>query len=144
MSPRAHGALGYALPAVCGAYYAKPDASAIVGVMGDGSFGISAGELETIKRLDLPVTLIVLNNAGYGWIKAGQKQLGGRYYSVDFSRSDHAAIAEAYGIRGLRVDEPSALAATLVDALAFDGPVLIDAIVQPLEQSQAPVSKWIA
>ncbi len=144
VSPRAHGALGYALPAVCGAYYAKPDASAIVGVMGDGSFGISAGELETIKRLDLPVTLIVLNNAGYGWIKAGQKQLGGRYYSVDFSRSDHAAIAEAYGIRGLRVDEPSALAATLVDALAFDGPVLIDVIVQPLEQSQAPVSKWIA
>ena len=63
MSPRAHGALGYALPAVCGAYLARPDATRVVGVMGDGSFGISAGELETIARLHLPVTLIVLNNA---------------------------------------------------------------------------------
>ena len=51
--------------------------------MGDGSFGISAGELETIARLHLPVTLIVLNNASYGWIKAGQKQLSSRYFSVD-------------------------------------------------------------
>ena len=144
VSPRAHGALGYALPAVCGAYLARPDAARIVGVMGDGSFGISAGELETIARLHLPVTLIVLNNASYGWIKAGQKQLSGGYFSVDFSRSDHAAIAEAYGIRGLRVERPGDLQATLDQALASDGPVLVDVIVQPLEEARAPVSKWVA
>ena len=84
VTPRAHGALGYALPAVCGAYFARPDAGRIVGVMGDGSFGLSVGELETLARLDLPVTLIVLNNANYGWIKAGQKAHGGKYYNVDF------------------------------------------------------------
>ena len=144
VSPRAHGALGYALPAVCGAYYARPDAARVVGVMGDGSFGISAGELETIARLNLTVTLIVLNNASYGWIKAGQKQLSGGYFSVDFSRSDHAAIAEAYGIRGLRVENPGDLRATLDQALASDGPVLVDVIVQPLEEARAPVSKWVA
>lgn len=144
VSPRAHGALGYALPAVCGAYFAKPNASAIVGVMGDGSFGCSTGELETIARLRLPVTLIVLNNSGYGWIKAGQKQLGGRYYSVDFSQSNHAAIAEAYGIRGLRIEDPADLSPVLTDALSTDGPVLVDVVVQPLEQSRAPVSKWVA
>ena len=142
VSPRAHGALGYALPAVCGAYLARPDAARIVGVMGDGSFGISAGELETIARRSVPVTLIVLNNASYGWIKAGQKALSGDYFSVDFSRSDHAAIAEAYGILGLRVENPGDLRATLSQALTSDGPVLVDIIVQPLEEARAPVSKW--
>jgi acetolactate synthase-1/2/3 large subunit len=144
VSPRAHGALGYALPAVCGAYFAKPDAACVVGVMGDGSFGISAGELETIARLKLPVTLIVLNNASYGWIKAGQRQLSGGYFSVDFSRSNHAAIAEAYGIRGTRVEDPGDLGATLSQALASDEPALVDVLVQPLEEARAPVSKWVA
>jgi|TARA_B100002003_G_scaffold56514_1_gene52013 acetolactate synthase-1/2/3 large subunit len=144
VSPRAHGALGYALPAVCGAYFARPDAARVVGVMGDGSFGISAGELETIARLNLPVTLIVLNNASYGWIKAGQRQMAGGYFSVDFSRSNHAAIAEAYGIPGIRVESPHDLRAALDQALAVEGPALVDVIVQPLEQARAPVSKWVA
>ena len=94
--------------------------------------------------MNLTVTLIVLNNASYGWIKAGQKQLSGGYFSVDFSRSDHAAIAEAYGIRGLRVENPGDLRATLDQALASDGPVLVDVIIQPLEEARAPVSKWVA
>ena len=144
VSPRAHGALGYALPAVCGARIARPDAARVVGVMGDGSFGISAGELETLVRLRLPVTLIVLNNAGYGWIKAGQKQQGGSYFSVDFSMSNHAAIAEAYGMHACRVEDPADLAGALEEALAFDGPALVDVVVQPLQDARAPVSKWVA
>jgi len=144
VSPRAHGALGYALPAVVGAYYAKPDAGRIIGVMGDGSFGISTGDLETIARLNIPVTLVVTNNASYGWIKAGQKSRGGRYYSVDFSRTDNAAVAAAFGLRSHRVDEPAALADALHDALTYPGPVLLDVRTQPLEEAYAPVSKWIA
>ena len=144
ISPRAHGALGYALPAVCGAHFARPDAARIVGVMGHGSFGISAGELETIVRLNLPVTLIVLNNSSYGWIKAGQKQFGERYFSVDFSRSDHAGIARAYGMQGVRVEDPEELQDTLRNALSFPGPLLVDIISQPLQDARAPVSKWVA
>jgi acetolactate synthase-1/2/3 large subunit len=144
VTPRAHGALGYALPAVCGAYYARPDATRVIGVMGDGSFGISAGELETLVRLELPVTLIVLNNSSFGWIKAGQKHLGEKYFSVDFSASNHARIAEAYGMRGLRVEQPEELAPALQEGLTRNEPVLIDVVVQPLEQARAPVSKWIA
>ena len=112
-------------------------------VMGDGSFGISASELETIARLGLPVTLVVLNNANYGWIEAGQRSLDGGYFSVDFSRTDHAAIAETYGVRGLRVEDPSHLQSALREAITSDGPVLVDIIIQPLEESKAPVSKWI-
>ncbi len=143
-TPRAHGALGYALPAVCGAYYARPDAQRVLGVMGDGSFGISAGDLETIVRLRLPVTLVVLNNGGFGWIKAGQKLLGEKYYSVDFSHANHARIAEAYGMRGLRVEDPGQLRAALEEGFSATGPVLIDIVVQPLQDARAPVSKWVA
>ena len=52
-------------------------------------------------RLKLPVTFIVISNAVYGWIKAGQKSgYGQRYFSVDFGVTDHAKVAEAYGVRG--------------------------------------------
>ncbi len=144
VSPRAHGALGYALPAVCGAYFARPDASRVLGIMGDGSFGISCGELETLARLSLPVTLVVLNNSGYGWIKAGQKVRGRKYYSVDFSDSDHAAIARAYGLAARRVERTEELASAVEESLSSKGPFLLDVVVQPLHEARAPVSKWIA
>jgi acetolactate synthase-1/2/3 large subunit len=143
-TPRAHGALGYALPAVVGAYFAVPDAGRVVGIMGDGSFGFSAGELETLVRLNLPVTLIVLNNSGYGWIKAGQKMLGGKYYAVDLSNTDHAAVARAYGMAAVRVEQPAELQKALADAMRATGPHLVDVIVQPLHEARAPVSAWIA
>jgi acetolactate synthase-1/2/3 large subunit len=144
VSPRAHGALGYALPAVVGAYLGRPDASRVLGIMGDGSFGISCGELETITRLSLPLTLVVLNNSGFGWIKAGQKHRGRKYYSVDFSDSDHAAIARAFGLKARRVESPKELPAAIEESLASKVPFLLDVVVQPLHEARAPVSKWIA
>ena len=144
VSPRAFGALGYALPATVGAWFARPEVGRVVGVMGDGSFGVSAGELETLVRLALPVTLIVLNNAGYGWIKAGQKSRGDRYYSVDFLDVDHARVAGAFDMGARRVEDPADLASALEEALSAPGPWLLDVVTQPLEEARAPVSKWIA
>ena len=143
VAPRAHGALGYALPAVVGAYFARPDCK-VVGIMGDGSFAISAGELETLKRLNLPVLLIVLTNSCFGWVKAGQRARGSKYFGVDFSTLDHTAVARAFGIEGLRVEEPAHLASALKKGLEAEGPVLIDVVVQPLQETRAPVSKWVA
>jgi len=143
VAPRAHGALGYALPAVVGAYFARPD-SKIVGIMGDGSFAISAGELETIARLGIPVLLIVLTNACFGWVKAGQKVQKSRYFGVDFCEMDHARIARAYGIKGERVEDPGDLAGALNRGLRSRKPMLIDIVVQPLQEAKAPVSKWVA
>ncbi|MEM7616048.1 MAG: thiamine pyrophosphate-binding protein, partial [Pseudomonadota bacterium] len=92
---RAHGALGYAMSAALGAWYARPGAK-IVALMGDGSFGFTAGELETICRARADITYIVLSNASFGWIKASQKDdKGGRYHNVDFDRVDQAAVAAA-------------------------------------------------
>jgi acetolactate synthase-1/2/3 large subunit len=140
---RAHGALGFSLPAAVGASYGAPG-SRIVAAMGDGSFGFAVGEIETIVRKGLPITLIVFSNASYGWIKASQKTgYGGRYFSVDFNRSDHAAIAQAFGMKAWRVADPADLDQTLRNALAHDGPSLVDVLSQPLEESAVPVSRWM-
>ena len=144
VSNRAHGALGYSLPAALGAAFARPGAKCVA-AMGDGAFGFVAGELETVARLGLPVTLVVVSNGSYGWIKAGQKaRFGERYFSVDFDATDHAAVAAAYGIRSWRVTEPDRLRPTLALAVEHGGPTLVDVVAQPLQEAHAPVSEWIA
>lgn len=140
---RAHGALGYSMSAAVGAWFGRPTAK-VVAIMGDGSFGFTVGELETIVRLKVPIVMVVVSNAVFGWIKASQRAgYDERYFSVDFTRTDHARIAEAYGVRAFRVEDPAALRATIATALAHDGPVLIDVVAQPLQEAAAPVSQWM-
>ncbi|HUG78842.1 MAG TPA: thiamine pyrophosphate-dependent enzyme, partial [Burkholderiales bacterium] len=127
-----------------GAHIGRP-AVKTVAVMGDGSFGMCAGELETAVRLKLPVTFVVISNAVYGWIKAGQKTgYGERYFSVDFGVTDHAKVAEAFGLRSFRVEDPRKLKDTLKSALSHGGPTLVDIVTQPLHEARAPVSEWVA
>ena len=141
---RAHGALGYAMAAAMGACYGRPEAK-IVAVMGDGSFGFTVGELETVVRKGLAITMVVVANASYGWIKAGQRSgFGERYYSVDFSVTNHAAVAEAYGVKAWRVEDPGHLQSVLRQAVDHGGPTLVDVVCQPLHEAKAPVSEWVA
>lgn len=144
ISNRAHGALGYSMSAAVGAHFGRPRAKC-VSVMGDGSFGFTAGEMETIVRLKVPLMMVVVSNSVYGWIKAGQKTgFGKRYYSVDFSRTDHARVAEAFGVKAWRVNDPSDLRGALAAAAAYGGPALVDVVTQPLHEARAPVSEWVA
>ncbi|MBJ3778305.1 thiamine pyrophosphate-binding protein [Acuticoccus sp. 2012] len=141
---RAHGALGYALAAAMGAHTGRPHVKTVA-LMGDGSFGFACGEFETMVRHRMPITSIVFSNATFGWIKAGQNAgFGQRFYNVDFGRTDHAAVAAAFGVKAFRVEDPDTLEATLSAALAHDGPSLVDVISQPLHEAAAPVSEWIA
>ncbi len=141
---RAHGALGYALAASMGAHVGRPDVKTIA-VMGDGSFGFCCGEMETMVRYKMPITMIVMSNSVYGWIKAGQDAgFGKRYYNVDFNRTDHRAVAEAFGVKSWRVEDPMELENVLRKAIAHDGPSLVDIISQELQDTNAPVSEWIA
>jgi len=143
-SNRAHGALGYSLAAAIGAHVGRPSVKTVA-VMGDGSFGMCAGELETAVRLKLPITFVVIANAVYGWIKAGQKTgYGSRYFSVDFGVTDHAKVAEAFGVKSWRVTDPRELNGVLKKAFASDGPTLVDIVCQPLHEAKAPVSEWVA
>ncbi len=140
---RAHGALGYSLSASLGAWYGRPN-SKVVALMGDGSFGFTCGELETVCRSRANITFIVLSNSNFGWIKASQKaDKGARYYNVDFSRTDHAKIASAYGVKSWRAETPEALEKALAEAIGHDGPTLIDVMTQPLEEAAAPVRRWM-
>jgi len=132
------------MSAAIGAHFARPNVKC-VSVMGDGSFGFTCGELETVVRYRLPITFIVISNGTYGWIKAGQKSAyDKRYFGVDFEITDHAAVAAAFGVKSWRVTEPGDLGKTLKEALAHGGPAVVDVICEPLQDAQAPVSEWVA
>jgi acetolactate synthase-1/2/3 large subunit len=140
---RAHGALGFSMSAGVGAWIGRPDAT-VVSVMGDGSFGFTCGEMETIVRRRVPLKMIVFSNSVFGWIKASQKTgYDERYFSVDFDRTNHARVAEAFGVKAWRVEDPSELEAALKAALAHDGPALVDVLSQPLQDTAVPVSQWM-
>ena len=143
ISNRAHGALGYSMAAAAGAHFGRPEAK-IVAVMGDGSFGFTVGELETICRLKIPLAMMVISNSSMAGSRRQNSGFGERYFSVDFARTDHAAVASAFGVKSYRVEDPAKLGATLRLAPEANEPVLVDVLCQPLEQAKAPVSEWIA
>lgn len=144
LTNRAHGALGWSLGAAMGAHIGRPDVKTLA-VMGDGSFGFACGEYETMVRHNMPITSIVFSNSTFGWIKAGQNAgFGQRFYNVDFNRTDHAAVASAFGVKSWTVRDPADLRTTLAKALAHDGPTLVDIYSQPLHEAAAPVSEWVA
>lgn len=141
--PRSFGGLGYAIPAVVGAWYARPDARP-VGLFGDGSLGMSAGELETLARLNVPAVLIHFNNGCFGWIKTLQKlHSKSKFMSVDFTPGDMSKVASAYGIASWRVETPEALERALDAAFSHDGPAFLDVVTEPLVSDIPPVYSWL-
>jgi acetolactate synthase-1/2/3 large subunit len=140
--PRAYGGLGYAIPAVVGAFLARPDAR-VVGMFGDGSLGMSAGELETLARLNVPAVLIHFNNGAFGWIKALQAiHSGGRFISVDFTTGDMSAVARAFGIKSYRVTTADELESALDTAFSHDGPIFLDVVSESETTELPPVYSW--
>jgi acetolactate synthase I/II/III large subunit len=141
--PRAYGGLGYAIPGVVGAWLARPEARP-VGLFGDGSLGMSCGELETLVRCRVPAVLIHFNNGSFGWIKTLQKiHSESRYLSVDFTPLDASRIAEAFGLRAFRVETPDQLEDSLRRAFAAGEPCLIDVLSRPIEDRIPPVFSWL-
>ena len=140
--PRGYGGLGYAVSAVVGAWYAEPDKRPI-GVFGDGSLGMTAGELETLVRLRVPAILLHFNNGCFGWIKALQRVQGhNRAFSVDFNPIDAKLVAEAFGMKAWRATEPDELDAALDAAFKEKGPCLIDIVVESIAERLPPVYSW--
>ncbi len=141
--PRSFGGLGYAIPAVVGAWYARPDARPVA-LFGDGSLGMSTGELETIARLNVPAVLIHFNNGCFGWIKTLQSlHSKSKFMSVDFTPGDMSRVAAAYGIAAWRVETPAQLEKALDEAFAHDGPSFLDIVTEPLVNEIPPVYSWL-
>jgi len=140
--PRAYGGLGYAIPAVVGAHFANPKAH-LIGLFGDGSLGMSAGDLETLARLNIPAVLILFNNACFGWIKALQAlHSKEKFYSVDFLPGDPVMIARGFGIEACSVKTPAELEGALDRAFSKGGPVLVDVATESEVTELPPVYSW--
>lgn len=142
--PRAHGGLGYAIPGVVGAHFAVAhQGRRVVGVTGDGSFGMSVGELETLSRLNLPIVIIQCSNNTFGWIKELQHLYHDRrYYSVDFTGVDYAKIAQGFGLAGSHVTDPAMLKFTIQNAMASGKPSFISVATEPQMTETPPVASW--
>jgi acetolactate synthase-1/2/3 large subunit len=117
--------MGYALPAGIAAALVHRDRP-VVAVAGDGGFAMTVAELETAVRERLRVVTLVFDNRRYGTIWMHQDERGtGRGVATDLGPIDVAALAEAFGARGLRVDDDAAFEPVLRDALEADGPTVI-------------------
>lgn len=140
--PRAHGGLGYAIPGVIGAAMAAPGRQ-VVGLSGDGSFGMACGEMETISRLNLPVVLLHFNNGTYGWIKELQHLYhDDRYFSVDFNPVEYAAIARGFGLEAQTIVDPDHVPSALQQAFSSGKPTFLDFVTEAQMTETPPVSAW--
>ncbi len=141
--PRAFGGLGYAIPAVVGASLASPG-TRVVALFGDGSLGMSAGELETLVRLKIPAVLIHFNNGSFGWIKALQAlHSKAKFLSVDFTAGDMAAVARGFGLRAVHIEQPEELEKALDEAFASQGPFFLDVVTESELSELPPVFSWL-
>jgi len=139
---RGHGNLGYALGASLGAEYAKQN-SQVFSMIGDGSFAMAVGELETVKRLNLPIIFLHFQNNSYGWIKKlHQLYYDEKYIGVDFGELDGEKIAEGFGIKNKKVKNNDELLPALEWAIKQKAPVFLDLIIEPITDIVPPVTNW--
>ena len=138
---RAAGSLGWAFPASLGAKCAAGDRKVIC-FTGDGGFYYHLAELESARRCGIAVTVIVNNNSGFGQNLTGVNRIAGNRPGrgeelIRFGPTDFTAVARSFGVRGIRVEQPSEIAPALREALAADETVVLD-VVTDLEP-RAPV-----
>jgi len=126
LTPRGLAGLGWGFPMALGAKLAQP-ASEVFCLVGDGGFGHVWSELETAARMNLKVTLLVLNNGILGYQKHAENvKFRSHTSAVNFAPVDHAAIARACGCNGVRIEDPARLAAALREARASSRTTLIE------------------
>ncbi|NVJ70969.1 MAG: acetolactate synthase 3 large subunit [Alphaproteobacteria bacterium] len=128
------GTMGYGLPATIGAQIAHPDRLCI-DVSGDASFQMNLQELGTISQYELPVKIFIMNNEYMGMVRQWQDLSydGRRSHSYSDSLPDFQKLAEAYGIKGMAVEDPAKLDDAIKEMIDHDGPVLLDCRVAKIE-----------
>jgi acetolactate synthase-1/2/3 large subunit len=130
------GTMGFAVPAAVGAKVARPE-ERVIALDGDGCFQMTSQEMITAAVENIPVKVVVFNNAGFGMVKQWQKLFYGGRMSASVMPTDipdFPALAEAMGCVGMKVTHPSEIDVTIEKALAIDDrPVLIEVVVDPDE-----------
>ncbi len=117
--------MGVAVPGAIGAKLVHPDKT-VVALCGDGAFQMTSAELETAKRLKLPIVVLLWRDEGYGLIKWHQLKHFGRASHIDFTNPDFIKLAEAYGFEAMQINAGDTLQDTLQKAISLNKPVLID------------------
>jgi acetolactate synthase-1/2/3 large subunit len=128
------GTMGFGLPAAIGAKVGMPDEQ-VVCLAGDGSLIMNVQEFATAVRHEIPVKVFLMNNGYFGMVLQWQELFWEeRYSSVEMGPSpDWSKLAEAFGATGMRVDDQAEVEGAMRDALAAEGPVLLDVAVSQKE-----------
>jgi pyruvate dehydrogenase (quinone) len=132
-----HGSMANAMAQAVGAQAAFPGRQ-VISLSGDGGFSMLMGDFLSLAQLGLPVKVVVFNNGALGFIELEQKSTGFLDFGTEFKNPNFAAMAEAIGIRGIRLEHPSEVTDGIAAALAHDGPVLVDAVVNRQELAMPP------
>src|SRR6266700_3092937 len=132
-----HGSMANAMAQAIGAQAAYRDRQ-VVSLSGDGGFAMLMGDLLSLRQLHLPVKVVVFNNSALGFIELEQKSTGFLPFGTEFENPNFAAMAEAAGIRGIRLEDPAQVNDGIAAALAHAGPVVVDAVVNRTELAMPP------
>ncbi len=128
------GTMGYGLPAAVGTQIGNPE-KCVVCVSGEASILMNIQELSTILQYRLPVKLIILNNGYMGMVRQWQELFHGDRHSESYMEAlpDFIALAESFGIKGMRETNPANVDAAIAEFLDHDGPVVLDMVVDKAE-----------
>ena len=132
-----HGSMANAMPQALGAQAAHPQRQ-VISMSGDGGLSMLMGDLLSARQLNLPIKIIVFNNSLLGFVSMELKAAGYLDTNVDLSKTDFAAIANASGILGIRVNDSENLEAALKQALDHPGPAVVDVVVSKYELAMPP------
>ena len=133
------GTMGFGFPAAIGAQIAAPD-KLVFNIAGDGSIQMNIQELMTCVDYKIPVKIAVINNGYLGMVRQWQEKMFNKHYSqTPITSPDYVKLAEAYGILGIRVTKEEEINSALDKAIAYNGPVIIDFVVEPFEM----VYPWV-
>jgi thiamine pyrophosphate-dependent acetolactate synthase large subunit-like protein len=129
---RAAGSLGWAFPASLGAQCAAGNRR-VVCFTGDGGFYYHLAELESARRYQIPAVIVINNNSGFGQNLTGVRRISGNRPGrgeelIRFGPTDFTKVAASFGVRGIRVEEPSRIAPALSEALTANEPVVVDVV----------------
>jgi len=132
-----HGSMANAMPQAIGVQAAHPGRQ-VISLSGDGGFSMLMGDFLTLVQHKLPVKVVVFNNGTLGFVELEQKSTGFLDFGVEFKNPNFASMAEAVGIRGIRLEDAADVKDGIAAALAHDGPVLVDAVVNRTELVMPP------
>lgn len=132
-----HGSMANAMAQAIGAQAAFPGRQ-VISLSGDGGFTMLMGDLLSLAQLRLPVKVVVFNNGTLGFVELEQKSTGFLPFGTEFKNPNFPAMAEAAGLRGIRLEDPSEVEGGLAEALGHDGPAVIDAVVNRTELAMPP------